>query len=52
MKMAQRVYKTLLEPAPEDARAQLDELALRSGPDEFAVGQRLRTVAAELVRRP
>ena len=49
--MMQRVYKTLLEPTPEAARAKLDELALKSGPDEFAIGQRLRTVAAELVRR-
>jgi hypothetical protein len=30
--MAQRVYKTLLRPAPDDARAQLEELALRHDP--------------------
>jgi hypothetical protein len=49
--MPQKVYKTLLKAVPEDARAQLDDLALRSGPDEFAAGERLRAVAAELVRR-
>ncbi len=48
--MAQKVYKTLLKPVPEDARAQLDDLARRLGPDEFEAGERLRTVAAELVR--
>jgi hypothetical protein len=48
--MAQKVYKTLLKPVPEDARAQLDDLARRLEPDEFAAGERLRAVAAELVR--
>ena len=48
--MAQKVYKTLLKPVPEDARAQLDDLARRLKPDEFASGERLRAVAAELVR--
>jgi hypothetical protein len=48
--MTQKVYKTLLRPAPEDARAQLDGLALRLAPEEFAAGERLRAVAAELVR--
>ncbi len=48
--MAQKVYKTLLKPVAEDARAQLDDLARRLGPDEFAAGERLRAVAAELVR--
>jgi hypothetical protein len=32
--MAQRVYKTLIKPAPDDARAQLEELALRHQPSE------------------
>jgi hypothetical protein len=49
--MVQRVYKTLLKPAPDDARAQLEELALRHQPAEYAAGERLRAVAAELVRR-
>jgi hypothetical protein len=49
--MAQRVYKTLLKPAPDDARAQLEELALQHEPGDYAAGERLRTVAAELVRR-
>jgi hypothetical protein len=48
--MTQKVYKTLLKPVPEDARAQLDGLALRLDPREFAAGERLRAVAAELVR--
>ena len=48
--MAQKVYKTLLKPVPEDARAQLDDLARRLEPDEFAAGERLRAVAVELVR--
>ena len=48
--MAQKVYKTLLNPIPEDARAQLDDLARRLEPDELAAGERLRAVAAELVR--
>ncbi len=48
--MAQKVYKTLLKAVPADARAQLDDLARRLEPDEFAVGERLRAVAAELVR--
>ncbi len=48
--MAQKVYKTLLKPVPEDARAQLDDLARRLEPDEFAASERLRAVAAELVR--
>ncbi len=48
--MAQKVYKTLLKPVAEDARAQLDDLARRLEPDEFAAGERLRAVAAELVR--
>ncbi len=37
--MAQRVYKTLLKPAPDDARAQLEELAHRHGPGECAAGE-------------
>lgn len=49
--MAQRVYKTLLKPAPDDARAQLEELALRHETAEYAAGERLRAVAAELVSR-
>ena len=49
--MAQRVYKTLLKPAPDDARAQLEELALRHQPGEYAAGEQLRAVAAELVGR-
>jgi len=49
--MAQHVHKTLLKPAPDDARAQLEELALRQDRGEYAAGERLRAVAAELVRR-
>ena len=49
--MAQRMYKTLLKPGPDDARAQLEELALRLEPGEYAAGERLRAVAAELVGR-
>ena len=49
--MAQRVYKTLLKPGPDDARAQLEELALRLEPGEYAAGERLRAVAVELVGR-
>ena len=49
--MAQRVYKTLLKPAPDDARAQLEELALRREPGKHAAGERLRAVAAEPVGR-
>lgn len=49
--MAQRVYKTLLKAAPDDARAQLEELALRHESGEYAAGERLRAVAAELVAR-
>ena len=30
--MAQRVHETLLKPGPDDARAQLEELALRHAP--------------------
>jgi hypothetical protein len=48
--MTQKVHKTLLRPVPEDARAQLDGLASRLEPGEFAAGERLRAVAAELVR--
>ena len=48
--MMQKVYRTLLKAVPEDARAQLDDLAPRSGPDEFAAGERLRAVAAK--KRP
>ena len=48
--MTQKVYKTLLKPGPENARAQLDGLAQRLDPGEFAAGERLRAVAAELVR--
>jgi hypothetical protein len=48
--MTQKVYKTLLKPVPEDARAQLDGLAQRLDPGEVAAGERLRAVAAELVR--
>jgi hypothetical protein len=48
--MTQKVYKTPLKPAPEDARAQLDSLARRLDPGEFAASERLRAVAAELVR--
>jgi hypothetical protein len=49
--MAQHVHKTLLKPVPADARAQLEELALRHEPGEYAAGERLRAVAAELVSR-
>ena len=49
--MAQRVYKTLLKTAPDDARAQLEELALRHESGEYAAGEQLRAVAAELVAR-
>ena len=49
--MAQRAHKTLLKPAPDEARAQLEELALRHEPPEYAAGERLRAVAAELVSR-
>ena len=49
--MAQRVHKTLLKPAPDEARAQLEELALRHEPHEYAAGERLRAVATELVSR-
>ncbi len=49
--MAQRVYKTPLKPGPDDARAQLEKLALRHEPGEYAAGERLRAVAAELVSR-
>ena len=48
--MTQKVYKTLLRPVPDDAREQLDDLARRLEPGEFAAGARLRAVAAELVR--
>jgi hypothetical protein len=48
--MPPKVYKTLLKPDPQDARAQLDNLARRGEPGEFAAGERLRAVAAELVR--
>jgi hypothetical protein len=48
--MMQKVHKTLLKPVPDDARAQLDVLALRLEPGECAAGERLRAVAAELVR--
>lgn len=48
--MTQKVHKTLLEEVPEDARAQLDELARRLDSEEFAAGERLRAMAAELVR--
>jgi len=37
--MAQRVYKTLLKPAPDDARAQLEELVLRQEPGAYAAGE-------------
>ncbi len=49
--MAQRGHKTLLKPALDDARVQLEELALRHKPGEYAAGERLRAVAAELVGR-
>jgi len=49
--MAQRVHKTLLKPVPDEARAQLEELALRHEPHEYAAGERLRAVATELVSR-
>ena len=38
--MMQKVYKILLKAVPEAARAQLDDLVLRSGPDEFAASPR------------
>jgi len=49
--MSRLVHKTLLKPAPDDARAQLEELALRHEPHEYAAGEQLRAVAAELVGR-
>ena len=49
--MMQRVHKTLLKPAPDEARAQLEELALRHEPGEYVAGERLRAVAAELISR-
>jgi hypothetical protein len=49
--MTQKVHKTLLKGVPEDARVQLDELARRLDTGDFAAGERLRAVAAELVRR-
>ena len=49
--MAQRGYKTLLKPVPDDARAQPEEVALQHEPGEYAAGERLRAVAAELAGR-
>ncbi len=49
--MAQRGYKTLLKPVPDDTRAQPEEVALQRDPGEYAAGERLRAVAAELAGR-
>jgi hypothetical protein len=45
------ITKTLLNPDPDQARAQLDDLARELAPEDAAAGERLRAVAVELVRR-
>jgi hypothetical protein len=47
----QSVRKTVLKPDAGLARAQLEELASRQAPQDSAAGERLRAVAAELVRQ-
>jgi len=47
----QKVYKTLLKADPERAREQLEDLAIRLSPRDYAACARLRAVAEELVRR-
>lgn len=47
----QKVYKTLLKSEPERAREQLEDLAVRLSPRDYAGCARLRAVAEELVRR-
>jgi hypothetical protein len=49
--MNPQVCKTLLKADPGQAREQLEELASGLTPDEHAAGERLRAVAAEMVRR-
>ncbi len=49
--MAQRVYKTLLKPARDDARAQLEELALRHEPGEYAAAVRRAADIVDAVLR-
>lgn len=46
----QKVYKTLLKAEPERAREQLEDLAVRLPPRDYAACERLG-VAEELVRR-
>ena len=48
---AQKIHRTLLKPDPDQARAQLEELASKLAPEHKAAGERLRAVAAELARR-
>jgi hypothetical protein len=47
----QKVYKTLLKAEPERAREQLEDLAVRLSPRDYAACERLRAVAEELIRR-
>ena len=49
--MIQKVYKTLLKAEPERAREQLEDLAIRLSPRDYAACARLRAVAEELVGR-
>ena len=49
--MDPKVCRTLLKAGPGQAREQLEELASGLTPDEHAAGERLRVVAAEMVRR-
>ncbi len=46
-----KVSKTLLKPDPGQARGQKEELAATLAPGENAAREKLRAVAAELVRR-
>jgi hypothetical protein len=46
-----RARKTQLGPGPEQARAQLDDLAAALAPEDSAAGEQLRAVAVELIRR-
>lgn len=45
------IIKTLLKPDPDQARAQLENLASRLAPQDSAAGEQLRAVAVELIRR-
>jgi hypothetical protein len=45
------IIKTLLKPDPDQARGQMEDLASRLAPQDYAAGERLRAVAVELVRR-